>query len=420
MASDQAMLHEQRSEQFTKLRDLLRGGSRCSARQKDTLAATRRMAELRGKLLLQAYSKEKHLAWVHVFVPCEILHALKIVPLNLEGFSSMLSTRNLSSDAMRVAEDDFVSPDSCSFLETSMGAMIADVLPAPDIVISTTRFCDSAPKIYYQMSQHYKGSMNFTLDVPYRETPETIDYVAEQLRAMVKKIEEHLGIAVKEEELASAIENSNRARGYFLKVNELRRHRPTPMSGREAIDYAAMLADTWGSRELPAIYRLLYQELKEKIVKEEWAVPGERHRILWLHLRPYYTDDIFDFVESRSGAVVAFEEVNHIFWEEMDPGEPYLGLAKKLVKNCISSELQHRLEVYERTIDQYGIDAVILFYHKGCTSVCSTIQMTKECMEKKGVSVLSLEGECIDKRQYAPLPTKARIEAFLEMLEASH
>lgn len=418
MTNGVSTLRETRGEQFLRLRDLLRGGSRCHPRQKDALTATKRMGELRGKLLLQAYSKERHLAWVHVFVPSEILFAMNIVPLNLEAFASMLSSRNLSAETIRVAEDDSVSSDSCSFLEMCMGATIEDVLPSPDIVISTTRFCDAAPKIYYQMSTRYPGSLNLTLDVPYRESPETIEYVAGQLEAMVKRIEEHLGITMKEEDLASSIDYSNRARNYFIKVNELRRHVPSPMSGREAIDYAAMLADTWGARELPAIYRLLYQELKAKIAQGQWATPMERHRILWLHLRPYYTAEIFDFVESTSGAVVAFEEVNHIFWDEIDAREPYIGLAKKLVRNCVSSELKHKLAVYERTIDDYKIDAVILFYHKGCTSTCSTIQMTKECLESKGIPVLTVEGECIDTRHYAPLPTKARIEAFLEMLEA--
>ena len=71
------------------------------------------------------------------------------------------------------------------------------------------------------------------------------------------------------------------------------------------------------------------EELEERIEKGITAVEDEQHRLLWCHLRPYYNDEIFQYLEIEHNAVVAFEMVNLITWDEMDPQKPFQSLAKE-------------------------------------------------------------------------------------------
>ena len=57
----------------------------------------------------------------------------------------------------------------------------------------------------------------------------------------------------------------------------------------------------------------------------------DTHRLVWLHLPPFYSSRLMDFIELTCNAPVVFEEVNFVGWQELDPDEPYRSLARKLL-----------------------------------------------------------------------------------------
>lgn len=65
---------------------------------------------------------------------------------------------------------------------------------------------------------------------------------------MTTLLEKRLGKKMDYEKFAETSHLANEAREYFIKVNELSTSIPAPMSGGEAIDFAALLAYTWGSK----------------------------------------------------------------------------------------------------------------------------------------------------------------------------
>ena len=63
-------------------------------------------------------------------------------------------------------------------------------------------------------------------------------------------------------------------------------------------------------------------------------------------------------------------------------------------------------------------DAVIQFCHWGCKQSSGGSVLLKEEMQKKGIPMLILDGDGIDKRNSHDGQIKTRLEAFLEMLDA--
>ena len=68
--------------------------------------------------------------------------------------------------------------------------------------------------------------------------------------------------------------------------------------------------------------------------------------------------------------------------------------------------------------ERYGINGVIHFSHWGCRQSCGGEYVVRDLMRQKGVPMLILNGDGADCRNYSEEPTKLRLDAFLEMLEA--
>jgi len=405
-----------RKTQFRNVWNLLKKSREKQTSPFNTLKATKMRGSLIGRLFRRAYQKDAVVAWRSSFVPSEILFALDIVPFPPESIISLFANSHLTDDILQTAEHYNHSRDTCSFLRGTVGAVKNNYMPMPDFLIATSLYCHGSAQVFKSLSKKYKKEFLY-IDVPYHyDRSYTVDYVAKQIESIMKKMAEKSNRKIDIDKLRQAIIFSNQAREYYVKVNELRKNRPTPMLGGEAIDYAIILAHTFGCPEMAEICRVLYEELGERVDRGVSSVGEEKHRILWRQLRPYYTNVLFDYVERTKKAAVAFEEVNCVYWQEMDPKEPFRSIAKKMLSNGALGQYQRWLDYTLSFVDDYAIDGVIEFAHWGCRYLSSNTQMLKEALQKKGVPVLVIDGDCIDRRDYSDGQVKTRIDAFMEIL----
>jgi benzoyl-CoA reductase/2-hydroxyglutaryl-CoA dehydratase subunit BcrC/BadD/HgdB len=406
-----------RKIQFSNLCELLKKSREKQSSTFHTLRATKLRSQLIGRLFRKACQKDSVVAWRSSFVPTEILFALDIVPFPPESVISMFANSHLTDDILKTAEDHNHSRDTCSFLRGAVGAAINNYMPMPDFLISTSLYCHGSAQVFYSLSKKYNKPFYY-IDVPYDyERPYAVDYVAKQIEDIIKKMAKNHGREFSADTLEQAIEYSNQARDYYFKVNELRKTRPTPMLGGEAIDYAIMLAHTFGCKEMVDICKTLYEELKEKVDKKVGPLDEERHRILWRQLRPYYTTAPIDYLERIHKAVIVFEEVNFIHWPEMNPDEPFKSLAKKLLSNPPSDFSKKWLKATISFVNDYYVDGIIEFAHWGCRYLTANTQVVKDALQNKKIPILVLDGDCIDRRDYSDAQVKTRIDAFIEILD---
>lgn len=405
-----------RKTQFHNLWNLLRTGREKQSSHFYTLKATKLRSSLVGRLFRKAYQKDSIVAWRSSFVPSEILFAFDIIPFPPESIMSMFANSHLTDDILKTAEDNNHSRDTCSFLRGTIGAVIKDYMPMPDFLIATSLYCHGSAQVFYSLSKKYDKPFYY-IDVPgHHDRNYVIDYVAKQIEDMMQKIAKQAGIKYDVDKLVHAIEYSNQARDYYVKVNELRRHKPTPMLGGEAIDYAIMLAHTFGCKEMIEICKTLYEELKERVDKGIGSLDEERYRILWRQLRPYYSNVLFDYLEINHRAAVVFEEVNFIYWEDMDPKEPFKSIAKKLLSNPPMDFSRKWLNVTVDFVNDYDVDGIVEFAQWGCRYLSANTQIVKDELQNKNIPILVIDGDCIDRRDYSDGQVKTRIDAFVEIL----
>ncbi len=383
------------------------------------LTASQKRGRFLTDNLVKAYSPDKTVVWHSLFMPTELFYAMDIVPFSTEMVSAGIAGAGLSRKLVETGEDYLGSYDSCSFVTCSYGGINQNVFPEPDFIVTTSQLCDPERKLA-GFAAHRYGKQEFYIDVPYgaysqneQHYSQSLDYLARQFENLVRFLEEKTGRKLDQENLKEVFDHSNRAREWFIKINKLR-EKNCPIKGIKALDFSAVLLNTWGTAEAVDIYKTLYQELLTASQTE--SNDPNKFRIGWIHLRPYYDNTLFNYLEKRCSVVV--EEINYVFWDEFDAADPFRSLARKVLANPMYSPLDYKFRIYENMIKKYRVDAIIGFAHKGCRHYYSAIHLAAAKF-KDEVPVLIIDGDCIDPRAYSFPLLKTRVDALIETLEVS-
>lgn len=402
------MLHKESFYTKTRLLNLARrGGGR--------LKASRRMADMIIQFTRKSIRGDRPFVLTSIWAPSEILYALDIIPLNAESAAASLASFGLSDDFLDIAERNFHPPETCSILRCATGAVFDKLFPSPSAVVATTHLCDAGAKMISTASRVY-GCEYFLIDVPHQDHDDAVLYVAEQLEEMATGLSEITGEKLKKERLARAITLSNEARSYALQSNALRRVVPSPMRGSEALSYLYLVGVGFGSEEALKVYKILAHELKRRVAKKFTPLGEEKYRLLWLHIKPYFRNRFFHYLEKERKAAIVFEEVNHIFWPELDPERPFESVARKLISNTANDPMDRHIGMLLHLAEEYSVDGVLHYAHWGCRWNYGRIRMVKEAFQDKGIPIISIECDSVSERNFFEDQLIRQIDSFLDMI----
>ena len=143
----------------------------------------------------------------------------------------------------------------------------------------------------------------------------------------------------------------------------------------------------------------------------------DTHRILWLHLPPFYDTKILDYVEETCCLPIVFEEVNFVDWEMLNPDDPYRSLARKLLTvGYLDPEL--RVSYIAKHAQLAKLNGCILYNHGfgrcSLSDSCFAKHLREE-LRKVNLPLLTLDGDCMDQTT-DPCSTFTKISAFTEAL----
>jgi benzoyl-CoA reductase/2-hydroxyglutaryl-CoA dehydratase subunit BcrC/BadD/HgdB len=361
---------------------------------------------------MEAFDGAKPVVWATVYaLPMEIIATFGFVPFCHEFVSATFASLNRGAQALREAEDRGFSRDSCSYQRAGLGAGLADYLPRPVAIVGTTNICDGVGKVYETMGRHYSLEP-ILLQPPYGDSPRDIEYLEGQLSDLIERLERNTGRTFDQARFAQVVHNANETRALMVRVNELRKAIPCPWYGRDAFEFTFLAYLIWGTEKLIEIYRELIAELEAQSPE---APNGERHRILWLHAMPYHRTGLFDLLEQHGTRIVC-DEMGTVYWEPTDETRPLRSMAERMLRHPGHGPITNRVLRACRLAREYQVDGALHFTHWGCRQGYGAVRLMKDGLAEIGVPTLSLDGDGVDDRNYAPGQEKTRVEAFLEML----
>lgn len=369
------------------------------------------------RYLKEVYSGQYPVAYGSLFLPYELLNGLGLKPFLPEVMAGFTAGIKISGKTIKAASNKWYSGDLCTFHRSAAGACEMDLFPKPSFIFCSSLACDAAVKSFQNFSRKYKIEKNYYLiDVPYENDREALYYLSKQLKNIFYEVSEKLNKKPDVEGLKKAINYSNKFKKYALEANAVRRDLFDYPQYFNGLNFILPFFGLCGTKETVNLYKIMRAELLEKLSKQDKN--KNMKKILWMHLKPYYRNEIFNILETNNCRVV-IEETSNIFWKELEPEKPFESLAEKMLSNPLRGSGENRIKAMHKLADSYNIDGVIMFSHWGCRQSNGLSKIIKDSFNRKGIPVLILDGDCVDINNNCPSgQTKTRVEGFAEILNS--
>jgi len=347
-----------------------------------------------------------------VYVPDEIIFAAGGIATGLCGGSQFW-----------VAGGEKVLPaNTCPLIKASVGARLDGTCPffkIADMYIGETT-CDGKKKAWEILQQEVPVHV---MDIPQMKREKDILAWEDEIRVLLKKIEEFTGNKVTPEILAEKIKMINEKRKALARLYNTRKNSPVPISGKDALLVTQIAFYDDPVRNAEQINKLC-DELEERIAKGEGVFPKNAPRILITGTPMAIPNWKLHHIIETSGAAVVVEELctgTRYFENLVDESgktldEQIKALAERYMKtNCACfTPNTGRIDDILRLVKEYHVDGVIDCNLQFCGLYSTEGYLVQQKLKEANVPYMHLE---TDYSEQDLEQIRTRVQAFIELLE---
>ncbi len=408
---------------------------------------------------LRAHDEGKKTAYTFIYCNYdEIVRAMDIVPVWTENFAGICAAKRDADRFLQRAETQHLSRSLCTYALCGLGfdawrEELGEMPPEspwggqmkPDMMLSSGQLiCDPRSK-WYQAAQHYMPDVPvYEADVPWIQYEDYFDfrevegyyvkYIIEQLRGLVEFLEKHTGRKMDWDRLGELVDLSDKTWNLVGEAYELRQAIPCPMGTGDAMNTMVPLAFMMGTQEAHDFFKDLYDELKQKIANKEGVIPDEKYRLLWGGGLPaWFALTDFNYFNSKGAvfpAETTYRNIEPVYRLDLPKvSDPIERLAWRWTKFWTYWHDKTRkrpgshpdVERMIQYIEEYSIDGVVMHEAFSCRSWHPGLIWRLNQLKKiyRDIPSLILESDIVDISSYNEADTRARIDAFIDVLAAA-
>jgi benzoyl-CoA reductase/2-hydroxyglutaryl-CoA dehydratase subunit BcrC/BadD/HgdB len=349
------------------------------------------VARLSGRL----YSGRDRVAWCGIAVPFDLLNAMGITSCFVEFVGAALASTGMADPFLEEAEQAGFVGDTCGFHRAVIGAARKGIMPEPDFFIASTCPCSGGIAVLENLAHMFNKDL-FVLHVPQEESKQSVQYLADQIKDMIDFISEHT---------------------IMQDMYRLAQKVPSPTDGRLLINFGIVMLLFLGTDSAINIAQAYKDEFSARIDNGIQGVPDEKLRLLWIQNRIQFKNPLVELLEKEYQANIVSDELNDIYWDSIDPHDPYIGMARRAIVKPLNVNMRSRVAHLQKLARNYKLDGAINPCHWGCRQGTGARGLISDGLKEINVPVLNLEVDCLDTRNFAEEQLRTRIEAFVEMLE---
>ena len=391
------------------------------------LESVRRLKELMSVHYLQGRYADGAVpvAWVTSGFPVEILRPLGFHAVYPENHAAICGVQRIVPELSDAAEAEGFSRDLCSYARTDLGCVATGRtpvgrLPRPDLLACCTNICQTVLYWYRALAERF-GVPLVLVDTPFvygEARPHHVQYVKDQLEELVSVAERISGRRAEPEALAEVTRKAKEASLLWGECLAEGRARPAPWTGIDGFFHMAPIVSLRGTDACTAYYRLLRDELRDRVRRGVGGIREERHRLLWDNLPIWFAvRQLSTLLASRGFNFVCTSYTNA--WAEagskVDPADPIGSAARAYTHVILNQDLPNRLSILRRLATDYGVDGAVLHSDRSCKPYSiGQIDLKERLAAELGVRVLLLEADHNDPRAWAREQAENRLTAFAE------
>lgn len=402
-------------------------------KEKSKIKAVKKMKEIMTNYYVEAKTADqngKKVAWITSGGPVEPLIAMDVIPVYPENHGAMIGASKMGIDLCEKAEELGYSRDLCSYARADIacaptnGGPIGG-LPKPDMLVCCNNICGTVMKWYEIQARHYNVPL-FILDTPFCHTEfsdEARKYVIKQVTEYITFLEEACGRKMDIDRLQEVGRLSMEGSSLWQEVLDTTINKPAPMSSVDAFFHLALIVTLRGTQLVVDYYKMLLEEMKERVAQGISAVPNEKYRLLWDNLPLWYkTKWISEKFASHDACLVAdtYTSAWCSTFQHINPDNFLESMADTYTRIYLNIGVDEMASSIIKMVDKYKVDGLVMHSNRSCKPYSfGQMDIQRMVQEEKGIPTLMIEADMVDERSFSESQVSTRIDAFMEMIKQS-
>ena len=391
------------------------------------------MADYFKELDEAARTGSAKVAWCTSVGPAELLRGLGFLVYFPENHGAMLGSTRMAADLIPAANAVGYSPDICSYLTSDVGSFLRkntpltrafgmESVPKPDVLVFNTNQCRDVQDWFAFYQRHFDVPL-VGVDTPrsLRDlTPEVIDGIIGQHRAIVPQLEEVAGTKLDIDRLREAVRSSYNCTLGWKRTLRAAEARPSPITFFDATIHMGPAVVLRGDDRAVQYYETLNAELEQRIADGVGAVDDEALRFYWEGMPVW--GKLREHAELFSGhraCVVASTYCNSWIFEALGHEDPFEGMARAYTEIFIVRDETFKERYLAEMARDYGINGIIYHDAKTCPNNSNNrYGLPERVRDRLGVPYVTIQGDLNDLRLYSEEQARTQFEALVEQLSA--
>lgn len=378
-----------------------------------------------------------------------ILAAFDIVSAYPENYGAVCAAKRVQQPFLEAAESEGYPFEACGYTRVSLGfsllcqrlgAMPPSApyggMPGPDIVLVNSTLCDSRQKFAQAVRRYWRDVAIFCLDVvwpPQGARLESakgyyIEYLTAELRRLIAFLEQQTGRKLDKDRLWHYIRLHNEVLRTYDKIFKLLQAVPSPMGALDFLPLSPGYLFFNCEEETLELFTRVHDEVKQKVDQKIAAIPNEKYRLVWSQSPPpWYALPLFSYFETLGATFVngfsifggdgsdteLDDSVDTLAWRQWERYNE-----QGYFFNCT---FPHFPEVLARCVEEAKVDGLVVWRVPGCRLSLAQIYYRDKAEQilKRKLPTLFLECDQVDASTYSEAETKAKVDAFIEVLASS-
>lgn len=403
---------------------------RDEAKERRKIKAAAKMKEIMTSYYIDAKTAEqngKKVAWITSGGPVEPLIAMDIIPVYPENHGAMIGASKMGVELCRKAEEMGYSSDLCSYARSDIGCAPINGgpiggLPKPDMLVCCNNICGTVLK-WYEVQARYFNIPLFILDTPFTHvgfSAEAKKYVKSQILEYIEFLENATKKKFDYDRMREVGKLSLEGQRLWQAVLDMAVNRPSPLSAFDAFFHLALIVTLRGTRQTVDYYKILLEEMQERVAQKIGAVAEEKYRLLWDNLPIWYRMKWLSEKFATAGACLVADTYTTAWCGSMKyiKEDDFIDtMAEGYSRIYLNIGVDQMAEQVIAMAEKYAVDGIVMHSNRSCKPYSfGQYDIQRIVGEKMGIPTLMIEADMVDERSFSEGQTETRIEAFIEVL----
>jgi benzoyl-CoA reductase/2-hydroxyglutaryl-CoA dehydratase subunit BcrC/BadD/HgdB len=274
-------------------------------------------------------------------------------------------------------------------------------------------------KWYEELSRIWDVPM-FLFDTPFihGSKPEHATvYVRQLCLELIGFLEQHTGKKWSDERFEEVALLSVEGVDLWKEVLETAESRPSPFTCFDAFIHMAPIVTLRGTQEVVDYYRLLRDEMRDRVANGIGAVPDEKYRLIWDNIPIWYEMRNLGNLFASNQACLVADTYTTAWAVDIRIEDPLTSMADAYTKVYLNISIDLMLEQLTALMERFSADGLVMHSNRSCKPYSlGQYDLARAITERTGKPALIIEADMTDSRVFSEAQTRERVEAFMESL----